>query len=60
MDIFNFNNVNHFSHNLYNKYNLNIKCNLLYMLTNIVKTVKEAHKEDLLSSTKKKKKKENK
>ena len=57
MDIFNFNNVNHFSHNLYNKYHLNIKCNLLYMLTNIVKTVKEAHIEDFLRSTKKKKKK---
>ena len=54
MDKFNFKNVNHFSHNLYNKYHLNIKCNLLYMLTNIVKTVKEAHIEDFLRSTKKK------
>ena len=30
-------------HSLYNKYHLNIKGNLLYLFTNMVKTLKEAH-----------------
>ena len=41
MNIFYFYNVNNFSQ-LYNKYHLNIKGNLLYLFTNMVKTLKEA------------------
>ena len=42
MNIFNFITLIIF-HNLYNKYHLNIKDNLLYLFTNMVKMLKEAH-----------------
>ena len=58
MNIFYFYNVNNFSQ-LYNKYHLNIKGNLLYLFTNMVKTLKEAHATTRLSKLYRKRKRDN-
>ena len=46
-------------HILYNKYHLNIKGNLLYLFTNMVKTLKEAHATTRLSKLYQKRKRDN-
>ena len=46
-------------HNLYNKYHLNIKGNLLYLFTDMVKTLKEAHTAARLSKLHRKRKRDN-
>ena len=47
-------------HNLYNKYYLNIKGSLLYLFTNMVKTLKEALTATGLSKLHRKRKRDNK
>ena len=44
---------------LYNKYHLNIKDNLLYLFTNMVKILKEAHATTRLSKLHRKRKRDN-
>ena len=46
-------------HNLYNTYHLNIKGNLLYLFTDMVKTLKEAHTAARLSKLHRKRKRDN-
>ena len=59
MNIFNFIMLIIF-HNLYNKYYLNIKGSLLYLFTNMIKTLKEAHIATRLSKLHQKRKRDNK
>ena len=47
-------------HNLYNKYHLNIKGNLLYLFTDMVKTLKRQHTTARPSKLHRKRKRDNK
>ena len=61
ISFYDFNNVNNnFMYNLYNKYYLNIKGSLLYLFTNMIKTLKEAHIARRLSKLHQKRKRDNK
>ena len=61
ISFYDFNNVNNnFMYNLYNKYYLNIKGSLLYLFTNMIKTLKEAYIATRLSKLHQKRKRDNK